>query len=242
MKLLHLKQPSLPPEDDLIVDFPSNEPYRNNIRAAQDSCRSSVDSARPYRQVQLASFAPRSSADSKSAAFLPPSIYSAFKKPSQRSQRSVKSVRFSEDSTMKFMRYPSDREISRRWYTDADYRIFQRKIWRDAARQSAVYIAMKNRDPEATLPTEEVVKCVGIAHLLSDDVRARYNEIKLNRLTHAGAVLGERDRHLELWGCVCETTLANFSIAISKADKCKALKIAYLSGGGRPCQRRKTCA
>ena len=213
------------------------------MRAAQDSCRSSVDSARPHRQRQLASFAPRSSADSKPAALLPPSsTYSAFKKPSQRSHSSVKSVRFSEDSTMKLMRYPSDKEISRRWYTDANYRKFQRKFWRDAARQSAVYIAMKNRDPEAMLPTEEVIKCVLIAHLLSDDVRARYNEIKLNRLAHAGTVLGERDRHLELWGCVCETALANFSIAISKADKCKALKIAYLSGGGRPCQRRKTCA
>ena len=146
--------------------------------------------------------------------------------------RSAKSVRFSEESTVKYVRYPSKHEIFKRWYTEDTYRQFQRKVYRDAVRQSNVFLATKSLDPSALLPKEEVIKCVGLAHLLSNNVWARRDEIKMNRFAHSATILSEQDRQLEWRGHVCENTLANMSMAMSKADKVKAIKIASLSVSG----------
>ena len=138
----------------------------------------------------------------------------------------MKSVRFSEDSTVVYIHCPKDQEVSYRWYTEEAMQGFQHKMWRDAIRQSAVYITTKSRDPNAILPKEEAIKCVGVVH---DDIRARYKGYKLNRKMHSVAILGEQDRQLEGSGRVCSLTLATFSMALSQADKEKATKIAYLS-------------
>ena len=214
-------------EDKLIVDFPAiarsevikglmPQPKR---ASGHRSRRASDGSARPSQHPQ---------------AQLQP-------QPQRRRALHKKSVRFSEDSTMIKVRYPSDREISRRWYTDEEMIGFQRKTRRDAVRQSAIFIATKSRDPTAMLPVKEVIKCIGLVHLLSDDVQTRYEEYKMNRKMHSGAVLGEQDRQIEKYGYVCDAKLAKFSAEVSKADKEKAIKVAFLSGSAKPSCRRSSC-
>lgn len=82
-----------------------------------------------------------------------------------------KSVRFSKESTVTMIRRQSRRSLRTRWYSDEDYRQFQRTTHRDATRQSAVFLAHRESHIDAILPKDEVVKCVGIVHLLSEDVR-----------------------------------------------------------------------
>jgi hypothetical protein len=102
-----------------------------------------------------------------------------FPRIQQQRERSVKkSVRFSQMSTMMHVRVPSAREVSVRWYTKKQEEHFQRVMYLEATRQSKVYLASKNQNPPAVLPSEELVKCVGLVHLLSEDVRARYREYK----------------------------------------------------------------
>ena len=248
-------------QDKLIVDFPTRARSKvpNELmprsRAGYSSRHASVGSARPSQQpqVQLESQAkelmPRSrragdgsrraSVSSACPSRLPQAKLQSQPQPQLALRK--KSVSFSEGSTMVKVRYPSDREISRRWYTEEEMNGFGRKMRRDARRQSAVYIATKSRDPNALLPVEEVIKCVGLVHLLSDDVEARYQEFKMNRRTHSGAVLGEQDRQIEMYGCVRDTELANFSMVMSKTDKMKAIKAAILSGSAKPTNRRSSC-
>ena len=63
----------------------------------------------------------------------------------------------------------------------------------------------------------------------------------MNRKAHSVAVLGEHDRQIEKYGYVCDTALAKFSAAQSKADKVKAIKVAILSGSAKPFSRRSSC-
>lgn len=92
---------------------------------------------------------------------------------------------------------------------------------------------------DAALPMEELIKCVGLAHLLSTDVRARCKELKENRKVHAHNVLKEQERHREL-GERCDESLASVSRLSSKKDRVRALKVAFLSTGGNP-NRRASC-
>lgn len=154
-------------------------------------------------------------------------------------QQTKKTVRFSQNSTMMHVRIPSQREISRRWYTREQEVHFQHLMYADAMRQSTVYLAAKERDPNAILPREEIDKCVGVVHLLSEDVRARYQEYKESRMVHADIVLKEQDRQREL-GRRCETLLAGVSKLSSKASRDRAVKVALLSAGATP-NRRSSC-
>ena len=167
--------------------------------------------------------------------------HSCVSQPHQHQAQPKKSVHFSEECTVQDVSNPSDEEISCSWYTEQDYRGFQRKMWRDVRRQSALYVATKTRDPNAMLPVEEVIKCVGLVHLLSDDVEARYQEYKLNRRMHSNAILDEHDRQLEESGYVHDISLAKLSMTRSKADKVKAIKAAILSGSAKPYHRRESC-
>lgn len=102
-----------------------------------------------------------------------------------------------------------------------------------------VHRPSKNQNPQAVLPSEELVKCVGLVHLLSEDVRDRYREYKQYRLDHAYTVLREQERQRKI-GENCERMLAKVAKASSKAAKKRAFKVAYLSMETRP-RRRTTC-
>ena len=96
------------------------------------------------------------------------------KKPSTRNRKEhqaidKKSVRFSKESEQVQIRRPSRRSLLARWYSVEDYQSFQHTTYRDATMQSTVYLAA--READALLPKDEVAKCVGIVHLLSEDVR-----------------------------------------------------------------------
>lgn len=157
----------------------------------------------------------------------------------QKPGKKEKSVRFAEFGTMVLMNYPSEREISKRWYTEQNMIRFQQIMCRDAARQSLVYLATKECNPNAFLPKEELIKCVGIFHLLSDDVNASSRESKLNRRAHSITVLEEQERQRELGG-TCVKVLANVSRLSSKQARDTALKIAFLSAHAAM-ERRASC-
>jgi hypothetical protein len=137
------------------------------------------------------------------------------------------------------VRVPSAREVSVRWYTKKQEEHFQRVMYLEATRQSKVYLASKNQNPPAVLPSEELVKCVGLVHLLSEDVRARYREYKQYRMDHAYTVLQEQERQRKI-GEDCERMLAKVAKASSEAARKRAFKVAYLSMETRP-RRRTTC-
>lgn len=82
-----------------------------------------------------------------------------------------KSVQFIKESTLVLVCGQSRRSLRTRWYLDEDYRHFQHTTYRDATRQSAVFLAHRESHVDAILPKDEVVKCVGIVHLLSEDIR-----------------------------------------------------------------------
>eukprot|EP00956_Cyclotella_meneghiniana_P000608 scaffold666_cov48-Cyclotella_meneghiniana.AAC.6 len=153
------------------------------------------------------------------------------KKPSTRNRKEhqamdKKSVRFSKESEQVQIRRPSRRSLLTRWYSVEDYQSFQHMTYRDATIQSTVYLAA--READALLPKDEVAKCVGILHLLSEDVRRRYHDYKLGRLKHSHTVLQEQERQRELGG-VSTRLLANVSKASSQEDRDRARMFAFLA-------------
>ena len=98
-----------------------------------------------------------------------PDISSIYNKEQQSFDK--KSVRFVTESTLVLVCRQSRRSLRTRWYSDEDYTKFQNTTHRDAMRQSAVFLANRESHVDAILPKDEVVKCVGIVHLLSEDVR-----------------------------------------------------------------------
>jgi hypothetical protein len=94
----------------------------------------------------------------------------------QQQRSTKKSVSFSADSTMMHFHLPSAREVSIRWYMKEQEELFQRILYLETSRQYKVYLASKKYNPLAVLPSEELVKCVGLVHLISEDVQACYRE------------------------------------------------------------------
>ena len=136
---------------------------------------------------------------------------------------------------------PSKQESAIRWYTQENEKDFKHLMFADATRQSSVYLAAKEENPNAPLPMGELIKCVGVVHLLSEDVSARYQEFKENRLVHVYRVLSEQERQREQMGGRCDDKLlANVSRLSSKEARDRALKIAYLSVGSNR-RRRASC-
>lgn len=101
-----------------------------------------------------------------------------------------RTVTFSPNSQGRYIRYPSQSEISRRWYTESDQRRFRHQMIADAVECSS-----KMADCFTSAPQELAFQdFVGLDHLISRDVEQRYMLLRAARKKHARIVLAEQAR------------------------------------------------
>lgn len=106
-----------------------------------------------------------------------------------------KFVRFSKYSTAKNIAYPTREQISAKWYSKADEDRFKRDIMRDATICSMWWM----EGIEGKKITKDLLmECVGLDHLMSDDVMERYREVQMTRRIHVQTVLNEQKLQREL--------------------------------------------
>jgi hypothetical protein len=127
---------------------------------------------------------------------------------------------------MTLFAYPTKEENSVKWYSKDDEKNFRRTVIRDAADQSASYYTLRQHAPNNNLPDEELIKFVGIVHLLSHDVKQRHRDIKTERRAHAFRVLEEQRRQREC-GAVSGVKLALLSKSSSREAKDRARMTAF---------------
>ena len=136
----------------------------------------------------------------------------------------VKTVRFSSTSTMKLVRYPTHDERVARWYSKNDENAFKRRRWRDVYKYSALLMQDDDGDRK-----EKIVRCVGIDHLLSQDIQTKSQEIMKARLDHVTLVLNVQE--LQRMHRICyPEDLARISAQSSRVAKERAQEVARLMG------------
>jgi hypothetical protein len=138
-----------------------------------------------------------------------------------------KSDTFSQHSEMTLMQYPTERENHVKWYTEENMNRFRRNVLRDARRQSSEFMKAKEKNPYAPLPKEELVKYVGLVHLLSDDVIQRSKEAKQARKLHAYNVLKEQYKQRKCRAS-CYMELARVSALSSLGARERASTVTQL--------------
>ena len=138
-----------------------------------------------------------------------------------------KSVTFSEYSEMTLIQFPTERENHAKWYTDENMRRFRRVMLREAEMQSNEYLKAKEENPDKALSKEELIKYIGLVHLLSDDVIQRSQEVTLARKLHAYTVLKEQKTQRK-HGASCKLKLARVSSMSSLDARERACNMAEL--------------
>ena len=135
----------------------------------------------------------------------------------------TKTVRFSATSTMKLVRYPTHDEKVARWYSKHDENAFKRRRWRDVRKYSAMLI-QEDSDHKG-----KIIHCVGIDHLLSQDIQTESEKIMKARLDHLTLVLNVQE--LQRRHSICEPEdVARISAHSSRVAKERAHKVARIMG------------
>ena len=135
----------------------------------------------------------------------------------------VKTVRFSSTSTMKLVRYPTHDERVARWYSKNDENAFKRRRWRDVYKYSA--LLMQDDDDRR----EKIIRCVGIDHLLSQDIQTKSQEITKAWLNHLTLILDVQELQMKHRIC-CPEDLAGISAHSSRVAKERAHEVARIMG------------
>ena len=140
----------------------------------------------------------------------------------------VKTVRFSKLSQGKRIPYPSKSDNEKKSYNSEDYAHFQQVMLRVVARCSARLLAAKGTPQDRHTSEKHIIRCVGLDHLISRDVRERYQSIKDARKAHVQLVLAEQrwQRRSGVYSVGC---IARVSMADSEAARTRAHKVAWLS-------------
>lgn len=141
----------------------------------------------------------------------------------------VKSVRFSAQVEGRYIRYPSEEENRAKSYNSEDYARFHQVLARDVVKCSRRLAAVGTSAPQDRLSSEKnIIRCVGIDHLVSRDVQQRYADVRNARKQHMRLVLEEQKRQRNA-GRVNSADLARVSMANSQEFKLRSYRVAVLS-------------
>ena len=145
------------------------------------------------------------------------------------SSASSKSVRFSPKVQVRYTKYPSKAENEAKSYSSDDYDRFQAVLVRDAMRCSR-RLASANRSglQDRKTSEEHIIRCVGLDHLVSRNVRKRYYVIREARKAHVRLVLRVHKWQLEN-NAVNPEDLALVSMENSDSFKMRSYKVALLA-------------
>lgn len=134
-----------------------------------------------------------------------------------------KSVSFSKYSTATDIDYPTKEEITAKWYSHDEEIYFRSLVPRDAIVCSMMWM----RNVKNEVPYEVLIRCIGLDHLLSDDVPQRYLKFKSARKMHVDTILNKQDQQREHNECSTEE-LAYVAENSSKWARERAHKTAKL--------------
>ena len=142
---------------------------------------------------------------------------------------SRKSVRFSETSMMKYMRYPTKEENKAKWYDKETEDGFKRRRWQDVARYSAVLMQDPEDDEDEDAKKNKLINCVGLDHLLARDIVQKAQEVVMARQKHRNVVLNvqELQRRHDIY---IPEDLARMASASSRSARERACRIAFIMG------------
>lgn len=100
-----------------------------------------------------------------------------------------KSVHFSTHVDGLYIKYPTDEEVIKRWYSDHDQSRFREKVAQDTIKWS-----FKMLHSNSSKTPSMLIHCVGLENFLSRDVSERYKAVMKGRKDHARTVLEEQKR------------------------------------------------
>lgn len=141
----------------------------------------------------------------------------------------TKTVRFAQKSQGRYINYPTRRENEAKWYSKADYDCFQHVMFRDVVKSSIMLAAFNTTAPRDEKTSEKhIIRCVGLDHLISRDVKERYHAIKEARKKHARVVLREQKWQMRN-NIESPMNLARVSSEDSRAARERSYKVAVLS-------------
>ena len=138
-------------------------------------------------------------------------------------QRTRKRVRFSPCAEGRFIKYPTAEENKAKWYDEDDYARFEQRVVRDAMLCSNLLARIKSgRLNKADLDSEALaLECIGLDHLVSDDVQRSYLASREKVKEHASIVIEEQKKQKKsssyCWDAVATVASANSEAARNRA-------------------------
>ena len=132
-------------------------------------------------------------------------------------------VRFSSNAKGRFIRYPTAQENKAKWYNEEDYDRFEQRVARDALVCSNLLARIKSgRLNKMEFDSEALaLECIGLDHLVSDDVQKSYLALKDRRKRHACIVLEEQEEQINS-GSYCWDVVATVAGANSEPSRNRA--------------------
>ena len=145
------------------------------------------------------------------------------------SSTSSKSVRFSPIVQGYYIRYPSKKDNEAKSYSSEDYDRFQQTLVRDAMKCSRKLAAANAKGLQDMDTSEDhIIRCVGLDHLVSRDVKKRYRIVQEARTAHVHLVLDAQKWLLEN-GVEHPEALAGVSMKNSLSFQLRSYKVALLA-------------
>ena len=138
----------------------------------------------------------------------------------------VKSVRFSSLSQLQYIKYPSKKDKSAKWFSKEDRERFQRVMVKYAMICSNV-LADADEIRDQGISRDFLICCVGLDHLISSNIPQRYQAIMAARKEHSRIVLKEQERQNK-YEINCPEDLARVSKASSERSREHSHKIGKL--------------
>lgn len=149
--------------------------------------------------------------------------------PSAMTDRSTaKSVRFATKTHGRYIHYPSKCENHAKWNTSEGYKHFQTVMVRDAIRCSAKLAEIRNTPQDLASFQKNIIRCVGLDHLISRNVEQRYHQVKEARRNHVHLVLQVQEWQRRR-GDEDPVNLARVSIESSRLFRERSYKVAVLA-------------
>jgi hypothetical protein len=141
----------------------------------------------------------------------------------------VKSVRFSGQIEGWYIRYPTEEENCAKSYSSEEYARFHQVLAQDVVKCSLRLVAVGTGASQDRMSSEKnIIRCVGINHLVSRNVQQRYQDVREVRKEHVRLVL-EAQRWQRNTSTVNSAYLARVSMVNSQAFKMRSHKVALLS-------------
>ena len=148
--------------------------------------------------------------------------------PSSRSSTAAKTVRFSSVAQVRYIQYPSEEDIDKLWYTKEDREHFKTNMMRDAIKCSKMLDVHFKQSGQSKQYSEVLsCHCVGLEHLISNDVSKRCKAVQTARKEHVRKVMDEVDRQRSC-GHSSPANLARVSSESSRIARRRSHTIAML--------------